>query len=120
MRHLALAVLAASPAMASPCVREQVSHVDFGQVRGRPGLGEARLWQLPDGSIVDWCGEWSTDSSGREWHFISFRAVEEPWIHKGWVSSRILEQVTDAPAVVVVPAPAPKTVTTTTTTVITE
>jgi hypothetical protein len=119
MRRLAIAaaLLAASPALASPCVREQVSNVDFGQVRGRPGLSEARLWQMPANSVVVWCRVGEVDERGIDWHWIYFRSDAEPWEHQGWVSSRILE---DLPPVVAMPAaPAPRTVTTTTTTVTT-
>jgi hypothetical protein len=81
----------ALPAFA--CTQEAVVTAnEFGYVRGTPDRSGEQLWKLSPGAVVDWCGRDSTDGEGITWHLITFQSQEEPWTHKGWMSSRILQQ----------------------------
>ncbi|MBV8850843.1 MAG: hypothetical protein JOZ16_14810 [Methylobacteriaceae bacterium] len=97
MNILKIMVLGAtmSGALALPafaCTQEMVSiNNDFGYVRGTPDRSGEQLWKLAAGATVEWCGRNSTDGENITWHWVSFRSQEEPWEHKGWMSSRILE-----------------------------
>jgi hypothetical protein len=81
----------ALPAFA--CTQETVATAnDFGYVRGKPDRSGEQLWKLSAGAVVDWCGRDSTDGEGITWHWVTFKSQEEPWTHKGWMSSRILQE----------------------------
>jgi hypothetical protein len=81
----------AMPAFA--CNQEMVAtDNNFGYVRGAPDRSGEQLWKLSAGAVVDWCGRNSTDGEGITWHWVTFTSQEEPWEHKGWMSSRILQQ----------------------------
>jgi hypothetical protein len=75
------------------CIQEMITANDgFGYIRGTPDRSGEQLWKLSTGSVVNWCGRSSTDGEGITWHWITFNSQEEPWAHKGWMSSRILQQ----------------------------
>lgn len=80
-------------ANAEECVIERLSNVPAGWVHSRPGLDQPDLWKLAEGAHVKYCGKWTVDDHMPTpiiWHWVSFRFYEEPWEHKGWVSTRIL------------------------------
>ncbi len=85
-----MAVALALPAYA--CTHEMVAtNNDFGYIRGTPDRSGEQLWKLSAGAVVNWCGRDSTDREGITWHWVTFESQEEPWVHKGWMSSHILQ-----------------------------
>jgi|GEM_PF-4318979 hypothetical protein len=87
----ASAILLLLPAAAhAGCVLEMIDNANYGYMRAQPNLNAKPLWRLGQNVEVLWCGRTATDSRGIVWHWVATKWQEEPWIHKGWVSSRIL------------------------------
>jgi len=92
------------------CVQEQITAAIEGTVRGHANLKGKSLWTLPRGAKVTWCGHHELDDRHIEWHWVLFSIPGEPWEHKGFISSRILEPVAAVQSTSPPPAPAPPAV----------
>jgi hypothetical protein len=64
--------------------------------RAAPSLNADVLWTTPNvgngsdpGGIL-WCGRSVTDVRGTKWLWVAFKLKRENWIHKAWVSRRVV------------------------------
>lgn len=96
--QLTIAALLASTIAASACQVEVVDNAQFGWVRSRPNLYANQLWKLGAGVKVIYCGRSARDNRNIKWQWIAFTYNQEQWLHKGWVSSRILSP--DVPIII--------------------
>lgn len=70
---------------------------DFVNVRSNPSLDGKELWRMSAGSQVRFCsGRTITDARGITWLWVEFETTQEPWLHKGWISS-VVAAATSAP-----------------------
>ena len=96
--QLTMAALLASTIAASACQVEVVDNSAFAWVRSRPNLYANQLWKLGAGVKVVYCGRSAIDDRNIKWQWIAFTYNQEQWLHKGWVSSRILSP--DVPIII--------------------
>ncbi len=93
---IASTVIAAFATPVISCPTFDVAAPDgYAIVRGADLYGPD-LWKLNNGSLVDFCsGRSSYDGRGIEWLWIEFKTRQEPWLHKGWISSRVISHHND-------------------------
>ena len=61
-----------------------------GVVRAGPNLKAKELWRAKGGTEVQFCGRIETDDRGISWHWVTVQLPQEKWEHDGWMSSKIL------------------------------
>jgi hypothetical protein len=87
--------LGTTPALADCSLWSVGGALGVANIRSNPTMNSEVLWTLnsvgngSDAGSLIWCGRYVMNGDTM-WRWVAFKLKDEPWVHKGWVSSKVM------------------------------